>query len=164
MIDKSFKYVYNLIRGFLKKTYLKKAVIFMMIYRLCVCVDETKKKSAYAFYNQQDFCVYRRVVESTEANPELEYVRIALIALEYFRKNMRNRYYTEHFSELLDEDRGIVLCQYKELVDAFSSYRNKGEPIPEKYAPLKEQFDIWSISFEYSDGGKLADATASLIG
>ena len=136
----------------------------MITYRLCVCLDKPTKKSAYAFYNQQDFCVYKRVADLVEYDAEREYVRVCLTALEYFRKNMRNRYYTEHFSELLDEDRGVVLCQYKELADAFTAYRNNGTPIPEKYTPLKEQFDIRSISFEYSDGGTLADLTASLIG
>lgn len=135
----------------------------MMTYRLCVYVDEAKGKSAYAFYNQQDFCVYRRVVDSLEADAEREYVRACLAALEYFKKNIRSRYYTEHFSELLDEDRGVILCPYSELVDAFCAYRGDGTPIPEKYAALRGQFDIWSISFEYATEGKLIDLTRALM-
>ena len=135
----------------------------MMTYRLCVCIDEQSTRSAYAFYNQQDFCVYRRIVDSLENDTEREYVRVCEIALEYFRKNMRIRYYTEHFSELLDEDRGVVLCPYRELTEAFSAYRNHGTPIPEKYLPLKERFDIWSVSFEFTEKSPLIDATRALL-
>ena len=135
----------------------------MMVYRLCVHIDENKKKSAFAVYNQQDFCVYKRVVDMLESNAESEYVRVCEVALAYFKKNMRNRYYTEHFCELLDEDRGVVLCSSRELADAFSSYRNDGDPIPEKYSVLKEQFDIWSISFEYTEQSPLLDRTKELI-
>lgn len=135
----------------------------MMTYRLCVCIDEQNARSAYAFYNQQDFCVYRRVIDSVETDTEREYVRVCEVALEYFKKNIRNRYYTEHFSELLDEDRGVVLCTYRELADAFDAYRNNAAPVPEKYLPLKERFDIWSVSFVYTEGGALIDATRALL-
>ena len=134
-----------------------------MEYRLCVCVDENSKKSAFAFYNQQEFCVYRRVLDMEESDTCLEYVRMCETALEYFRKNMRNRYYTEHFSELLDEDRAIVLCTDRELVDAFLSYRNDGAPIPPKYESLRVRFDIWSVSFEYIPDSPLHDRTRELI-
>ena len=135
----------------------------MMVYRLCVCVDPDKKKSAYAFYNQQDFCVYRRVVDMLEQDMECEYVRVCEVALAYFKKNMRNRYYTEHFSELLDEDRGVVLCTVHELAKAFDEYREEKKPIPDKYAILKQRFDIWSISFEYTQESPLLDRTKELI-
>lgn len=135
----------------------------MMVYRLCVCIDENKKKSAFAVYNQQDFCVYRRVLDMLDGEYESEYVRVCEVALAYFKRNMRNRYYTEHFSELLDEDRGVVLCTLPELVDAFTEYRNDKKPIPDKYAILKEQFDIWSISFEYARESPLLDRTKELI-
>ena len=135
----------------------------MMEYRLCICVDERKGKSAFAVYNQQDFCVYRRVIDSLESDAESEYVRVCEIALAYFKRNMRNRYYTEHFSELLDEDRGVVLCTYPALTEAFSKYRNEKKPIPDKYTILKEQFDIWSISFIDADEHELIRRTKELI-
>ena len=135
----------------------------MMVYRLCVCIDENKKKSAFAVYNQQDFCVYSRVVDMLESTAESEYVRVCEVALAYFKKNMRNRYYTEHFSELLDEDRGVVLCTSPELAETFCEYREEKKPIPDKYSILKEQFDIWSISFEYTEDSPLLDRTKELI-
>ena len=135
----------------------------MMTYRLCVCIDKQTKKSAYAFYNQQDFCVYKRVADLVEYDAEREYVRVCLTALEYFKKNIRNRYYTEHFSELLDEDRGVVLCTVHELAKAFDEYREEKKPIPDKYAILKQRFDIWSISFEYTQESPLLDRTQEPI-
>ena len=134
-----------------------------MVYRLCVCVDENKKKSAFAVYNQQDFCVYKRVVDMLEEDSEREYVRVCEAALAYFKKNMRSRYYTEHFSELLDEDRGVVLCTMPALVRAFVEYREANEPIPERFAILKEQFDIWSVSFIDGRGDALIDRTRLLL-
>ncbi|MBQ2863098.1 MAG: hypothetical protein IJE84_02890 [Clostridia bacterium] len=135
----------------------------MMEYRLCICVDERKGKSAFAVYNQQDFCVYRRVIDSLESDYESEYVRVCETALAYFKRNIRSRYYTEHFSELLDEDRGVVLCTLRELADAFSAYRNEKKAIPEKYALLREQFDIPTVFFEYTAESPQLDRTKELI-
>ncbi len=134
-----------------------------MEYRLCIIIDGEKKKSAFAFYNQQDHCVYRRVADITCDDVESEYVCVCVRALEYFRKNMRNRYYTEHFSELLDEDKGRVLCSISELVDAWRSYREEKKPIAEKYLPLSEQFDLSSVLFEYCDRSELHERTKQLI-
>ncbi len=134
-----------------------------MEYRLCVSVNEKREKSAFAFFNQQDFCVYRRVIDCTEPDAELEYVHVCALALAYFRKNMRNRYYTEHFSELLDEDRCRVLCPVRGLVDAFFEYRENSCPIPDSYAALAEQFDIPTVIFELSESSRLQSVTEKLI-
>ena len=134
-----------------------------MEYRLCVFVDNEKKKSAYAFYNQQEFCVYKRVVDALEEDNAHEYVRVCQAALIYFCKNVKNRYYTEHFSELLDEDKGIVLSTEKAVVDAFLACRNGGAQIPRQYLPLAEYFAMPSVSFEYSPDSPLIKRTAELI-
>ncbi len=134
-----------------------------MTYRLCICTDKQKGKSAYAVFNQQDLCVYRRIIDRLEEDEEREYVRVCAIALCYFCKNIKSRYYTEHFSELLDEDSGIVLCQHKELVSAFLGYRNNSIPPAEKYSPLAEMFDIRSISFEYAEQSTVSAALSEFF-
>ena len=134
-----------------------------MDYRLCVCVDEEKKKSAFAVYNQQDLCVYRRVLDSIERDAETEYVRVCETALSYFKRNIRNRYYTEHFSELLDEDGGVLLCTVQDICNAFDAYRRGRSDIPEKYELLKEQFDIPSVRFVYAPSDELQQRTRALL-
>ena len=137
-----------------------------MDYRLCISIRENSegiRKSAYAFYNQHDFCVYRRVVDSAESDALAEYVRVAGVALSYFRINIRNRYYTEHFSELLHEDGGVVLCPYKEIVCAFTAYRNDKCKIPEEFIRLAEWFDTPSVRFDYSEESGIQKACDSLI-
>lgn len=137
-----------------------------MEYRLCICTKENsakRRQSVYAFYNQHEFCVYRRVVDALCADSEEEYVRLVPVALEYFRVNIRNRYYTEHFSELLDEDRGVVLCPYKELVSAFDGYRKNKALIPEKYEALRECFDTPTVRFEYCEHSSVSDACEAII-
>ena len=99
-----------------------------------------ERKSAYAFYNQHDFCVYRRVVDSV-LDGEAEFVRVAKIAVDYFIVNIRSRYYTEHFSELLSEDGGVVLCSYRGVVDAFCAYRESGV----SPAPAYQDFFLSSV-------------------
>ena len=136
-----------------------------MEYRLCISTRENsdgQRKSAFAFYNQHGFCVYKRVVDAA-LEGEMEFVRIAKMAVDYFIVNIRSRYYTEHFSELLSEDGGIVLSAYQGVVDAFLSYRENGGELEDTYHPLRDIFDIPSVRFELSSGGELFDRCDALI-
>ena len=135
----------------------------MMVYRICVCVDVDRSKSAYAVYNQQDFCVYKRVVDTCESDADREYIRVCDQALAYFKKNIGSRYYTEHFSELLDEDRCVVLCTMPELTEAFDAYRSRGIQLPPELEILCEHLDRSSVSFVDGTGDMLIARTKELI-
>ncbi len=138
----------------------------MVYYRLCVSVKLTDKgtRFAYAFYNQHDFCVYKKTGLSELLVEEDAYINVCSSALRYFTTHIRTRYYTEHFSELLDEDGGIVLCPYSEIADAFKMYREGRDMLKkDRYAPLYEHFDVRSISFVYEACHPLQKRTSELL-
>lgn len=137
-----------------------------MEYRLCI---STKKhgngvRFAYAVYNHHDFCVYKRKGESECSDETSVYVSVCDTALSYFNTYIKNKYYTEHFSELLDEDGSTVLCPHKALCDAFASRRSgdAGE-IAKEYAPLVSHFDTRSVRFVFSEESEIQSRTDALL-
>ncbi len=137
----------------------------MVYYRLCVATEKTDSvvKYAFAFYNQHDFCVYRRVGEECGKSEREVYILKCAQALTYFLTHIRTRYYTEHFSELLDEDGGIVLCPDRTIADYAVAYREgKCAEIPE-YEPLYEHFSERSVRFEYIPEHPLQKKTEELL-
>lgn len=136
-----------------------------MEYRLCVSTRKSDLciEYAYAFYNQHDFCVYKKKGVS-DLCERVSYVNIILTALTYFRTHMRNRYYDEHFSELLYEDEAKVLCSDRELCDVFDAYR-RGEVDIDLgiYSSLLEMFDVKSVSFVYSCEANIQKETDKLL-
>ena len=137
-----------------------------MEYRLCI---STKKQGdgvrfAYAVYNHHDFCVYKKKGESYDADELSVYVSVCCTALSYFNTYIKNKYYTEHFSELLDEDRSVVICPIKELCDAFLRYRSEdSKEIEAQYAHLLPHFDTRSVSFVFSDRSEIQSRTDALL-
>lgn len=90
-----------------------------MVYRLYV---ETVKQGdnigwSYAFYNHQDFMVYKRfgVCKDTDINKII--LEISVTALTYFERSIRRRYYDEHFSTRIDEDYVTLFTHYPEIAN-----------------------------------------------
>jgi len=135
-------------------------------YRLCVSTkkDVCGVRFAYAVYNHHDFCVYKRKGVSEISDELSVYVSVCADAILYFNKYIKNKYYTEHFSELLDEDGSIVLCPCKELCDAFLGYRS-GErcDVAEEYSALLDHFATRSVSFEFSEKSEIQSRTDALL-
>jgi len=77
-----------------------------MVYRLYVETVEQNGKIgwSYAFYNHQDFMVYKRFGCSEETDVHKVILEISTTALTYFERSIRRRYYDEHFSTRIDED------------------------------------------------------------
>ena len=88
-----------------------------MVYRLYV---ETVKQGndigwAYAFYNHQDFMVYKRFGKAEGADEEQVILEVSATALTYFERSIRRRYYDEHFSTRIDEDYVTLFTHYPEI-------------------------------------------------
>ena len=97
-----------------------------MVYRLYL---ETVKKDneiawAFTFYNHQDFLVYKRAGISTLADEDAVILEQAGIALTYFEKSMRRRYYDEHFSTRIDEDYVTLYTEYTEIESAAKTVKS----------------------------------------
>ncbi len=137
-----------------------------MVYRLCVSTSNSEQgvEYAFAFYNQHDFCVYKRKGIGTYSSERAAYIDACAVALSYFCTHIRTRYYTEHFSELLDEDEGVVLCQDALLVDVFNAYREgSNKEKKSEYAPLYEHFDTKSLKFVLECDHALQKRTEELL-
>ena len=87
-----------------------------MVYRLYIATIKQNDKTAwaFAFYNHQDFLVYKRTGVSEHSREEAVILEQSAVALAYFDSSMRRRYYDEHFSTRIDED---YLTLYTELPD-----------------------------------------------
>ena len=76
---------------------------------------------SYAFYNHQDFMVYKRFGKSETTDINTTILTVSAIALKYFEGSIRRRYYDEHFSTRIDED----------YVTLYSHYPEKYNPAPQ---------------------------------
>ena len=88
-----------------------------MVYKLYV---ETVEEEgfigwSFAFYNHQDFMVYKRFGKSEEKEANRVILQTSLAALAYFDHSIRRRYYDEHFSTRIDEDYVTLYCQNQEI-------------------------------------------------
>ena len=88
-----------------------------MVYRLYV---ETVKKDneiawSDAFYNHQDFMVYKRFGKCEGLTEEQTILEVSATALTYFERSIRRRYYDEHFSTRIDEDYVTLFTHYPEI-------------------------------------------------
>lgn len=91
-----------------------------MVYRLYV---ETVKQGndigwAYAFYNHQDFMVYKRFGKTEGADEEQVILEVSTTALTYFERSIRRRYYDEHFSTRIDEDYVTLFTEMSKIAEA----------------------------------------------
>ena len=136
-----------------------------MEYRLCISQkkEQDETKVAYAFYNQHSLCVYKKICTYTLDSADGEYAAVCAQALTYFRTFMRNRYYDEHFSELLDEDGARVLCPDRELCEYAQKVKEGAAADKCAYAPLNEFFYIKSVQFEFSADSTLQQLTDGLL-
>lgn len=77
-----------------------------MIYKLYVetVQQDSQIGWSYAFYNHQNFMVYKRFGKSDEQDVNKVILQTSLAALAYFDHSIRRRYYDEHFSTRIDED------------------------------------------------------------
>lgn len=90
-----------------------------MVYRLYL---ETVKQGdtigwAFTFYNHQDFLVYKRCGKSVGVSEKQVILEQSAIALTYFEKSMRRRYYDEHFSTRIDEDYVTLYTEMAEIAE-----------------------------------------------
>ncbi|MBQ8836811.1 MAG: hypothetical protein IJ002_04810 [Clostridia bacterium] len=97
-----------------------------MVYRLYV---ETVKQGdnigwAYAFYNHQDFMVYKRFGKSETQNVEQVILEVSTAALTYFERSIRRRYYDEHFSTRIDEDYVTLFTHYPEIAKVAEKFKS----------------------------------------
>ncbi len=91
-----------------------------MVYRLYVETVENNGEIAwsYAFYNHQDFMVYKRFGKSDETDVNKVILEVSATALTYFERSIRRRYYDEHFSTRIDEDYVTLFTHYSEIAKA----------------------------------------------
>ena len=111
-----------------------------MVYRLFV---ETIEKNgeicwSYAYYNHQDFMVYKRFGKSQQTDVKKVILEVSLAALTYFERSIRRRYYDEHFSTRIDEDYVTLFTHYPKITEVAEEYK--------KHLSLdsvKENTDMW---------------------
>ncbi len=98
-----------------------------MVYRLYV---ETVEKSgeiawSYAFYNHQDFMVYKRFGKSEETDVSKVILEVSATALTYFERSIRRRYYDEHFSTRIDEDYVTLFTHSHDIARTASKFKSE---------------------------------------
>ena len=88
-----------------------------MVYRLYVETVAQGDKIAYAytFYNHQDFMVYKRTGVSSFNDNKKAILEASAMALTYFERSIRRRYYDEHFSTRIDEDYVTLYTKLPEI-------------------------------------------------
>ncbi|MBE6679463.1 MAG: hypothetical protein E7598_02960 [Ruminococcaceae bacterium] len=96
-----------------------------MVYRLYVetVTQDDKIAYAYTFYNHQDFMVYKHVGISTYAQNKNAILEASVIALTYFERSIRRRYYDEHFSTRIDEDYVTLYTEFPKISEVASIYK-----------------------------------------
>ena len=97
-----------------------------MIYRLYVETIEQNGKIgwSYAFYNHQDFMVYKRFGKSDETDVDKVILEVSATALTYFDRSIRRRYYDEHFSTRIDEDYVTLYTHNPEIADVAKNFKS----------------------------------------
>lgn len=113
-----------------------------MVYRLYVeTVQESGKIGwSYAFYNHQDFMVYKRFGKSEETDMNKVILQTALTALTYFERSIRRRYYDEHFSTRIDEDYVTLFTHNPEITEAAKKFKSEEASA---VGFIGEDKDIW---------------------
>ena len=98
-----------------------------MVYRLYIETAERDGKIAwsYAFYNHQDFMVYKRFGESEIADVNTVILETSVTALTYFERSIRRRYYDEHFSTRIDEDYVTLFTHYPEITEVAKKFKSE---------------------------------------
>ena len=79
---------------------------------------------SYAFYNHQDFMVYKRIGKSEETDINKIILETSLTALTYFERSIRRRYYDEHFSTRIDEDYVTLYTHYPKITEVAKECKN----------------------------------------
>ena len=115
-----------------------------MIYKLYIETvrDNNDIGWSYAFYNHQDFMVYKKIGKYTENDVNKVILEISLEALTYFERSIRRRYYDEHFSTRIDEDYVTLYTHYPEIVknaDIIKSSQNTEKNLFETYSEIWEK-------------------------
>lgn len=97
-----------------------------MVYRLYVETVKCEGKIAWAFtfYNHQDFLVYKRAGISDSTSEESVILEQSGVALTYFERSMRRRYYDEHFSTRIDEDYVTLYTENPEIAKTASAIKS----------------------------------------
>lgn len=98
-----------------------------MFYRLYVETVEQNDETgwSYAFYNHQDFMVYKRFGKSEETDVNKVILDVSATALTYFERSIRRRYYDEHFSTRIDEDYVTLFTHYPEIADVAKKFKSE---------------------------------------
>ena len=78
---------------------------------------------SYAFYNHQDFMVYKRFGKSVETDLNKVILEVAATALTYFERSIRRRYYDEHFSTRIDEDYVTLYTHNTEIAEVAKKFK-----------------------------------------
>ena len=96
-----------------------------MVYRLYVETAEQNGKIgwSYAFYNHQDFMVYKRFGTSEETDVNNVILEVSATALTYFERSIRRRYYDEHFSTRIDEDYVTLFTHYPQIAEIAKKFK-----------------------------------------
>ncbi len=96
-----------------------------MVYKLYVETVEKKDDIcwSYAFYNHQNFMVYRQFGKSEEKDVRKVVLRVCAAALKYFDHSIRRRYYDEHFSTRIDEDYVTLYTEIPEIADIANNFK-----------------------------------------
>ena len=81
---------------------------------------------SYAFYNHQDFMVYKRFGKSETTDINKTILTVSAIALKYFEGSIRRRYYDEHFSTRIDEDYVTLYSHYPEIETVAKRCKTEG--------------------------------------
>lgn len=97
-----------------------------MVYKLYIETVEYNGKIgwSYAFYNHQDFMVYKQFGQSKETDINKVILEISATALTYFERSIRRRYYDEHFSTRIDEDYVTLFTHYPEIAEVAKNFKN----------------------------------------
>ena len=142
-----------------------------MVYRLYV---ETAEKNgeivwAYTFYNHQDFMVYKRFGKSDKKDINQVILEVSAVALTYFERSIRRRYYDEHFSTRIDEDYVTLYTQYCEIAKVAKDFKEDGATSigffgkdKELWEPLTPFFSQKTMMFENSVEKRFIEAAKEL--
>ena len=97
-----------------------------MVYKLYVetAFKNDKISWSYAFYNHQDFMVYKRYGISEEKDLNKVILETSVTALTYFERSIRRRYYDEHFSTRIDEDYVTLFTHNAEITEVATNFKS----------------------------------------
>lgn len=111
-----------------------------MVYKLYLetVIQDGEIAWSYAFYNHQDFMVYKRYGKSETTDLSRTILTVSATALKYFEGSIRRRYYDEHFSTRIDEDYVTLYSHYPEMENVAKKYKTEGS-----IDFAKENKDLW---------------------